>query len=67
VAADTPGPGWALRCDAEHAGLDGCQAPVCWVIRAASATLGACGRHLNKVCLQMTRTGVQYMTVSIVA
>lgn len=54
-----------MRCSAYHAGPSGCQAPVSWVIKAASTKLYACGRHLHRVCLQMIATGATYMTVTI--
>ena len=65
VTADTGKPDRGMQCHAENAGLDGCQSPVSWVVKAASARMFACGRHLNKVCLQMIRTGAEFMTVTI--
>lgn len=60
-----PGASRIMQCSAERAGLDGCQAPVSWVIKAADARMLSCGKHLNKVCLQMIRTGAEFMTVTI--
>jgi hypothetical protein len=54
-----------LRCSAERAGLDGCQAPVSWVLRGADQKRYSCGRHVNRVLLQMVRLGLEYVTVSI--
>lgn len=54
-----------MKCCADKAGLDGCQSPVLWVIRAASFTLYACGRHLNQVCLSLVNRGLEFMTLSI--
>lgn len=54
-----------MQCSAENAGLAGCQAPVQWVIKAVDRKLYACGRHLNRVCLQMARIGVAYMTLAL--
>jgi len=54
-----------VQCSAGKAGPGGCQAPVTWVVKAASMRRYACGRHLNRVCLALLSTGVAYMTVSI--
>jgi hypothetical protein len=52
------------QCDADRAGIGGCQAPVAWTIKAADMRMHACGRHLNRVCLKMSRKGAEYMTLS---
>jgi hypothetical protein len=53
------------QCSAERAGVAGCYNPIGWVIKAADKKMFACGTHLNRVCLQMLQTGVEYMTISI--
>ena len=52
------------QCDADRAGTGGCQAPATWIITSAKARMHACGRHLNRVCLQMRMKGAGHMTVS---
>jgi hypothetical protein len=54
------------QCDADRAGIGGCQAPVTWTVKAAPTLMHACGRHLNRVCLKMRETGAEHMFVSAV-
>lgn len=53
------------KCSDRSAGPEGCNSPVFWIIKAADKRMASCGRHLNRVCLQMLETGVEYMTVGI--
>lgn len=52
------------QCNADKAGIGGCPAPVAWMIKAADMRLHACGRHLNRVCLIVSRRGAEHMTIS---
>jgi hypothetical protein len=54
------------KCDGENCGLAGCGASVTWILKGANVRMCACGRHLNNVCMQMVRYGLEYMTIQIV-
>ncbi len=53
-----------MQCEASHTGMDGCQFPVQWKLRAADKKMYSCGRHLHRVARQMLKTGVEFMTIS---